>query len=198
MWQVYQLQLVQRLTRDLKFLSGVQRALVFEHHTAGYSSQLLIEVCRALHQEFVAIDGAVVHRVLQLLFCTWAENLWTWLWKCFSDSTGPICTCALYPFPVLASPLQKSIPPSSCFLLSCWHLFLALPLLYLYPLIVITACQEARIGEINKMLKKTKNKNQPKHNNPECSLGQFRQGFGANICGTRRAEWWRKGLGAHC
>lgn len=60
----------------------------------------------------------------------------------------------------------------SFFLLSCWHLFLALPLLYLCPLIVITACKEARIGEINKLSLRKKS------NNPECSWGRFRQEFG--------------------
>lgn len=74
-----------------------------------------------------------------------------------SQLAWAVSPCVLpHPFLVLASLLQKSILLSGCFLLSCWHLFLALPLLYLYPLIVITACKEARIGEINKIKKKKK------------------------------------------
>lgn len=115
------------------------------------------------------VDGIVGCRVLPLLSWTWGESLWIRLWwrVVFTVSVGPVCRCPPTPFPGV-----KSILLCSCFLLSCWHLFLAVALLYLCPLIVITACKEARIGEINKLSEKRK----PTQNQPRMFLGKVQTG----------------------
>lgn len=175
-WMVHQLQLVQKPTRHLKSPSRRWKGFglpSFVHNVGGGSSLLLARVSWML-SELAVVDGMVACRVLLLLSWTWGESVWIRLWWRVVVSAGPVCRCPPPPFPG-----AKSVLMCSCFLLSCWHLFLAEALLYLHPLIVITACKEARIGETNKWSGKKKKQ-------PRMFLGKVQAGVWKYV--ERRAQ----------
>lgn len=140
-WMFHKLQLVQKPTGYLKSILGGFGLPIFVHHAGGGSSVLLARVSWMLRWNLLwCMCSGLKSPSVGLLDLGW-ESMNMAGYSCkqrftFTDSVGPVCMCSPSPFLGAVVSLVEIHPP-----VSCWHLFLALPLLYLYPLIVITACK---------------------------------------------------------